>query len=685
MSNPFPSAPPLLLPHLPLSLTPRLPPPAPQHLDPNQEGLVLGTAWLVSDNVIWHLMNEHFPELCAKMNVVGIDTLHNFDETHELATEMQERDAQKAHIYKPINCDTTADFDRVQGDNCWDLHHADFDYASKVEPLVRAMDDLGRQVLITGRRMDQGNARVEMDVYEADKQVFNPIVDWSWQDITDFVDWKGVPYNKKHDIVLRATESIPATERHLDALNGKSTLPWSAVDLNKPYWQASEAEINGDAAETYVWKSFGDFHTSVPVLPHESERAGRFVLLPNSECGIHTRAAVRGQPHGGKLKDLMVEGAEAESVLAKCAGVTPFTMNERQTCDVELLMNGGFSPLGGFMTEEEYDGVVENMRLPEQQLFSMPVTLDTDRDDLVVGTHVPLQYTAHDGTLQTVAVMEIESSWIPNKPVEAKNVFGTTGLDHPGVEVLACRKGGRYIGGRVYGLEGVKREIPMETPRQVREKLPADQPVIAFQCRNPIHRAHYELLARAQSQLQEIDGNDDKAVVLVHPTCGPTQDDDIDALVRYHTYLALKDEIKEEEGAGEFVWAMLPYSMHMAGPREAIMHMIIRKNFGATHFVIGRDMAGSKSSIDGEDFYGAFDAQEIGNKYAAELNVGVVPFEMMVFAEGHGYMTMDDAAEKGLEIKKLSGTKFRKMLRAGEDIPEWFAFRSVVKVLQDAQ
>jgi sulfate adenylyltransferase len=323
------------------------------------------------------------------------------------------------------------------------------------------------------------------------------------------------------------------------------------------------------------------------------------------------------------------------------------------------------------------------MRLPEQQLFPMPVVLDTDREDITEGTFVPLTYVSENtGEERTVAVLEVTSVWKPDKAVEALKVFGTTALDHPGVETLASRKGKFNVGGRVHGIELPEREIPMPTPREVRADLPEETPVIAFQCRNPIHRAHYELLARASSQLQKEEGIEEKAAVLVHPTCGPTQDDDIDPFVRYHTYLALKDEIAEREESGSFIWAMLPYSMHMAGPREAIMHMIIRKNFGATHFVIGRDMAGCKSTITGEDFYGAFDAQEIGRKYASELNVGVVPFEMMVYAEGHGYMTVAEAEGKNLDVKKLSGTAFRKKLRGGEDIPEWFAFKSVVDVLR---
>lgn len=170
-------------------------------------------------------------------------------------------------------------------------------------------------------------------------------------------------------------------------------------------------------------------------------------------------------------------------------------------------------------------------------------------------------------------------------------------------------------------------------------------------------------------------------IVLVHPTCGPTQADDIPGVVRYKTYEVLKEETANDR----VFWEYLPYSMHMAGPREAIQHMMIRKNFGCTHFIIGRDMAGSKSSITGEDYYGAYDAQDIAKKNAERLGVTPVPSLNLVYTEEKGYVTAEEANQNNLHLKKLSGTKFRKMLRGGEDIPEWFAFKSVVKVLRENQ
>ena len=358
---------------------------------------------------------------------------------------------------------------------------------------------------------------------------------------------------------------------------------------------------------------------------------------------------------------------------------------------------------------------------------------------------------------QDIAVLEVTSKYRPNKAKEAKLCYGTSSLEHPGVQMIAQERGAYYLGGRVHGLELPKREYTARSPAQarpdpcrlrrppppqsatararaaraqVRAALPANVDVVAFQCRNPIHRAHYELFTRALHAPNV--GKD--GIVLVHPTMGPTQDDDIPGLarpcaracarearaprapfaallrlaaaqIRLRTYEVLKEETRNPR----VEWAYLPYSMHMAGPREAIQHMLIRKNYGCTHFIIGRDMAGSKSSLSGEDFYGAYDAQDLAKANAAELGMDTarparsrprgiarpseraggrgaraqVPSLNVVFTEEEGYVTADVAKEKKLKELKLSGTKFRQMLRAGEPIPEWFAFKSVVAVLRE--
>merc|ERR1712203_122207 len=264
----------------------------------------------------------------------------------------------------------------------------------------------------------------------------------------------------------------------------------------------------------------------------------------------------------------------------------------------------------------------------------------------------------------------------PDKVVEAKEAYGTSSLEHPTVYSLIAEQGQYYIGGKLHGISSPKFKYPVMTPAEVRSTLPEGKDVVAFQNRNPIHRAHFELLKCAQADVAD-------SVLLVHPTCGPTQPGDIDGVVRIKTYEALKEETEQEYPM--FRWAYLPYSMKMAGPREAIQHMIIRKNFGATHFIIGRGMAGTKSTITGDDFYGAYDAQEMGKKFSAELGVTVTHYENMVYVgPEEGYIQESEAKKRGLKVVKLSGTEFRRRLRADEEIPEWFSFKSVVDILKKA-
>jgi sulfate adenylyltransferase len=375
-------------------------------------------------------------------------------------------------------------------------------------------------------------------------------------------------------------------------------------------------------------------------------------------------------PHGGELVDLMLKTDEEKAAaIAKCTAEVQLT--PRQLCDTELVCNGGFSPLKGFMNEETYKSVVENMELPDGLIFGLPVVFDTNSEELQPGMTILLK----DGDLP-IATFEIEDKFVPNKPLECLKCYGTSAIEHPGALMVATERGKYYMGGKLTGLNKPVREFPCKTPAEVRETLPEGD-VVAFQCRNPVHRAHYELFTRALDD--ERVGKD--GVVLVHPTCGPTQADDIPGDVRYKTYVVLKEETENPRT----FWEYLPYSMHMAGPREAIQHMMIRKNFGCTHFIIGRDMAGSKSSVTGEDFYGAYDAQDFAIANSERLGVIPVPSLNLVYTDEEGYVTAEYAKEKGLEVRTLSGTKFRKALRGGEDIPEWFAFKSVVQVLRENQ
>ncbi len=373
-------------------------------------------------------------------------------------------------------------------------------------------------------------------------------------------------------------------------------------------------------------------------------------------------------PYGGELKNLIIKEKNLKNDLISKA-TYEFECSERNACDVELLMVGAFSPLEGFMDENNYNSVIKNNRNTDGLLFGLPIVFDSNNEKVKAGETILLTYKK-----QKIAVLEVSSKWEPDKSLEAELCYGTNSLDHPAVKMIFNERGRFYIGGRVYGFELPIREFPCKTPEEVRSKLPSNHDVVAFQCRNPIHRAHYELFTNALLS----DNVSSNSVVLVHPTCGPTQQDDIPGKVRYLTYKELEEEISDER----IKWAFLPYSMHMAGPREALQHMIIRRNYGCTHFIIGRDMAGCKSSSTGEDFYGPYDAQNFANKCADELMMKTVPSKNLVYTKEKGYITAEEAKEFNYEIMKLSGTEFRKKLRNGEPIPEWFAFKSVVDVLR---
>jgi sulfate adenylyltransferase len=372
-------------------------------------------------------------------------------------------------------------------------------------------------------------------------------------------------------------------------------------------------------------------------------------------------------PHGGSLVDLMVPAVEREAVKASATKVVE--CSDRNACDVELLVVGGFSPLRGFMPQADYDSVVATNRTTSGLLFGLPIVFDTADASIGLGDRLLLTYRGQD-----LAVFTVESKWEPDKAKEAQGCYGTTSIEHPAVKMIATERGRFYLGGTVQGLALPSRVFPCKTPAEVRANLPEGQDVVAFQCRNPIHRAHYELFTRAL----DASNVSSAGVVLVHPTCGPTQDDDIAGEVRFQTYERLAAEVNNPR----IRWAYLPYSMHMAGPREALQHMIIRKNYGCTHFIIGRDMAGCKSSLSGDDFYGPYQAQDFARDNAPELGMETVPSLNLVYTEEEGYVTAEHAEGQGLHVKKLSGTQFRQMLRGGEEIPEWFAFRSVVDVLR---
>lgn len=362
-------------------------------------------------------------------------------------------------------------------------------------------------------------------------------------------------------------------------------------------------------------------------------------------------------PYGGTLVDLF-EKAEATSLPS-------IRLSERARCDLELLATGGFSPLDRFMTRADYDRVLDDMRLADGTLFPIPITLPVDDDaPVAVGRDVVLRGPRNE-ILAVMAVHEI----FDRRAEEAERVLGTCDTRHPLVAEMAGW-GRRAISGplRVIDVATPRdfREL-RRTPRAVRAILESfGRPdVVAFQTRNPMHRAHEELTRRA---IESVDG-----VLLLHPSVGMTKPGDVDHMTRVRTYKA----IEKHYPPGRVLLSLLPLAMRMAGPREALWHAIIRRNFGANYFIVGRDHASP-----GAGFYGPYDAQDLVRKHEAEIGVTMIPFRELVYVASED--RYEEAARVGrqTETRSLSGTQVREdYLGAGRPLPEWFTRSEVAEVL----
>ncbi|KXJ90557.1 sulfate adenylyltransferase [Microdochium bolleyi] len=385
-------------------------------------------------------------------------------------------------------------------------------------------------------------------------------------------------------------------------------------------------------------------------------------------------------PHGGILKDLIARDAPRHAELAAEAETLPaVVLSDRQLCDLELILNGGFSPLEGFMSQKDYDGVVKENRLADGALFSMPITLDVTQDiinesGLKPGLRVALRDPRDDKNL---AILTVEDIYKPNKELEATEVFGGVDETHPAVKYLFKEAGDFYVGGKVEAINRLEHYDFLDlryTPAEMRlhfDKLGWSK-VVAFQTRNPMHRAHRELTVRA--------ARSHHANVLIHPVVGLTKPGDIDHFTRVRVYKALLPRYPN----GMAVLGLLPLAMRMGGPREAIWHAIIRKNYGATHFIVGRDHAGPGKNSQGVDWYGPYDAQYAVEKYRDELGIEVVPFQMMTYLPDKDEYAPVDEIPKDARTLNISGTELRSRLRTGRDIPEWFSYPEVVKVLRES-
>ena len=380
------------------------------------------------------------------------------------------------------------------------------------------------------------------------------------------------------------------------------------------------------------------------------------------------------EPHGGTLRLLYLPTDEAAAFRPEAAEYPAWNLTQRQLCDLKLLLNGGFSPLTGFLGAADYEPVLERMRLADGTLWPMPVTLDVSRkfvDGLRPGQRIGLRDP--EGFL--IAAMTVELVFEPDRRREAAAVFGTTDEAHPGVDYLLNRTNPVYLGGPLTGIApSVEYDFAQlrDDPKDLRAKFARRgwQRVVAFQTRNPMHRAHQELTQRA-AQIAE-------ANLLIHPVVGQTKPGDVDHFARVRCYEQVLKTYPEQTT----LLSLLPLAMRMAGPREAIWHAIIRKNFGCTHFIVGRDHAGPGNDRAGKAFYGPYDAQTLLQEVQAELGIQMVPFKEMAYVQDRGQYVPQDEVQPGETVLNLSGTEFRRRLREGIEIPAWFSYPEVVEELR---
>jgi sulfate adenylyltransferase len=388
----------------------------------------------------------------------------------------------------------------------------------------------------------------------------------------------------------------------------------------------------------------------------------------------HKKMGAFKEPHGGELKNLYLAAEEAEAEKQAAREYASWDLTERQLCDIELLLNGAFSPLDGFLNKDDYDSVVASMRLKSGVLWPIPITLDVSEDfakDLKSGDKLALRDL--EGVI--LATLEVGDIWSPDLDAEAKGVYGTTDSKHPAVNFLKTSSHPVYVGGSLKGVELPThydfkhlRDGPGELRARFR-KL-GWRKVVAFQTRNPMHRAHQELTFRASRDVE--------ANLLIHPVVGMTKPGDVDHFTRVRCYEHLLNRYPEQTT----MLSLLPLAMRMGGPREALWHAIIRKNYGCTHIIIGRDHAGPGQDSNGNDFYGPYDAQELLTEHAEELDISMVPFQLMVFAENRAeYIPIDQKTDDD-NVLNISGTELRRRLQEGLDIPEWFSFPEVVEELR---
>ena len=380
------------------------------------------------------------------------------------------------------------------------------------------------------------------------------------------------------------------------------------------------------------------------------------------------------EPHGGLLRELYLGEATAEKEKVKALDFKSWDLTDRQLCDIELILNGAFSPLEGFLNRDDYQSVLGEMRLQSGLLWPIPINLDVTEefaDSLSSGEHVALR--DREGVI--IAILEVQDIWKPDKREEAELVYQTQDQAHPGVDYLFNRAREVYLGGKLRGIEPpihydfrLLRDSPSELRGRFR-KL-GWRKVVAFQTRNPMHRAHQELSFRAAHQ--------NEANLLIHPVVGLTRRGDVDHFTRVRCYEKIMEHYPEQTTT----LSLLNLAMRMAGPREALWHGLIRKNFGCTHFIVGRDHAGPGKDPRGQPFYGPYEAQELFSQHEKEMDISLVPFQQMVYVEDRAQYIPLDETTPDMRIKTLTGTEFRRRLNEGLEIPEWFSYPEIIAELR---
>ncbi len=374
------------------------------------------------------------------------------------------------------------------------------------------------------------------------------------------------------------------------------------------------------------------------------------------------------------IPELYVSHESAQKLKREAASLPGWDLTPRQICDLELLMNGGFNPLKGFLGQADYESVVETMRLADGTLWPMPITLDVSED--FAATIEPGQDIAlRDQEGVILATLSVTDKWVPDKAREAEKVFGADDLAHPAVNYLHNTAGRVYLGGPVTGIQPPVHydfKALRDTPNELRARFRklGWRRVVAFQTRNPLHRAHQELTFRAAKEAQ--------ANLLIHPVVGMTKPGDIDHFTRVRCYQAVLDHYPSTTTA----LSLLNLAMRMGGPREALWHGLIRANHGCTHFIVGRDHAGPGKNSAGEPFYGPYDAQELFREHEKEIGIEMVPFKHMVYVQEKAQYYPVDEVPEGSTVLNISGTELRRRLNEGLEIPEWFSFPEVVEELR---